>query len=72
MDSDSSFSSGSSSENNVGNGAFFLPSSCVDLDFEVFCGFFWMQGTVCVCAQPPSSGMSEGDTDRMVTSSFSF
>ena len=25
-------------------------------------GLFWMHGTVCVCAQPPRDGMSQGDT----------
>ena len=31
-----------------------------------------MHGTVCVCAQPLRNGMSQGDTGRMASSSFSF
>ena len=32
-------------------------------------GLFWMLGTVCVCAQPPRDGMSQGDTGLMASSS---
>ena len=51
-DSGSFASSGSSCEDNVGNGKRSL-------------GLFWMLGTVCVYAQPGRNGMSQGDTGRM-------
>ena len=40
--------------------------------WERSCGLFWMLGTLCVCAQPPRNGMSQGDTGRTAGSSSSF